>query len=194
MTVAELQEKIAAKDSEIKSVQFNFTQEMKSGLSKEVQKAAGTAYFKKPKNLRIDQASPEKQTVVTAGKSVFIYTPRFNQALKDSWSAWAAKNSFFPGLFGVSDTFKKLKKDYAWEVVGSENLNGEKTLSVSLKGRDGILKFWLGESDFVPRKTEITSGTLQVTTTLVSLELNPSLNDKLFQFSPPPGTNIIKVP
>lgn len=194
ITVPELQDQFISHDASIRSLQFDFKQEVKSGLSKEKQSASGTAYFKKPKNLRIEQTDPENQVIVTSGKSVFIYTPRFKQAFKDSWSRWAQKNLFFPGLLGVSETFEKLKKDFKWEIGGVETLNGEKTWSVRLRGKSDEIKFWLGQTDFVPRKTEIISGTLTLTTTLASLQLNPELDAELFKFVPPLGTAIVKVP
>ena len=196
--MTELQAKMSESDSSTESIQFDYIQEMSSSLSAEVRKSSGTAYFKKPKNLRIDQKGPERQLIVSSGRNVFIYTPRFNQVLKDSWDGWFAKSIFFPGLIGFEKTLEKLKKDYEWKIVGVSDLNGEKTWSVRLTqtppGGGADLSLWLGEADFIPRKTEVTAGTLKVTTTLVSLERNLSLDPVLFNFRRPPDSDVIKIP
>ena len=198
MTVAEIQDKIKSQGAQIQGLQFDYRQEMTSSLSPEVQKASGTAYIKKPKSLRIEQRDPEPQVIVGSGKNIFIYTPRFKQVLKDSWKRWVKKNPLLPGLFGESETFERLKKDFRWEVSGREDMNGEKTIHLRLRenpepdGQELIL--WLGETDFIPRKTKMLSGTLEVTTTLVSLQVNPPLEDKLFRFVPPPGTVTVQMP
>ena len=198
MTVSELQEKIKSEETQIKSLQFDYEQEMTSELSREIQKASGTAYIQKPKSLRIEQKDPEKQVIVGSGKIVFIYTPRFNQVLKDSWSRWVKNNPLLPGLFGGPETFERLKSHFQWEVAGLEDLNGEKTIHLRLKentasgGEELIL--WLGESDYIPRKTKMVDGTMEITTTLISLKINPSIEAKIFQFVPPPGTTLVQMP
>lgn len=198
MSVTELQEKMAGTDASLESVRFSYVQEMHSDLSSEVRKSSGMAYFKRPKQLRVEQTEPETQLIVSAGKAVFIYTPRFNQVLKDSWDRWFSKNVFFPGLLGFSETFKKLKKEYRWQILGETDMDGNKTVVVQLnsnmQGENQQLKLWISQDDFIPRKTELVLGTLTLTTTLSSLQLNPELNSDLFRFRQPPHSEIIAVP
>jgi len=191
---------MALSDSSLESVQFNYSQKMVSSLTKEVRASSGTAYFKKPGMLRIEQVKPERQLIVSAGKFVFIYTPRFHQVIKKLWKRYFSDHLFFPGLLGFSDTLKKLKKEYQWKIVGTDMVGGEKTLTVRLKslsqdrqGRTGHLDLWVGESDFIPRKTELVEGTLKVTTVLGSLQLNPKLEPQLFKFRKPANTELIRL-
>ncbi len=198
ITVSELQKKMAESDAGLQSVRFDYVQEMKSGLTDEVQTSSGTAYFKKPKNLRIEQKEPMPQLVVSSGKSVFIYTPRFKQVLKDSWNHYFAKGSFFPGLIGFQQTLEKLKSDYRWSLGASSEMNGEKMFRLNLENKSpqdkDQLNLWIAESDFIPRKAEVIAGTLKVTTTLVSLQKNPVLDAELFKFEKPQESQIIQVP
>lgn len=198
VTVSELQEEMARSDSTIKSMSFGYIQEVRSSLTSEVQTSSGIAYFSKPRNLRIEQKEPERQLIVSSGKTVFIYTPRFHQVIKDSWNNWFSKNSFFPGLVGFSETLKKLKKDYNWTIVGVDDLNGEETFSVRLENAGDDtgqrLNLWVGKADFIPRKTEVITGTLKLTTTLVSLKKNPELDAELFHFVQPEDSEMIEIP
>ena len=197
MTVAEVQEKMAQSDASLESVRFTYVQEMRSSLTEEVQTSSGIACFKKPRNLRIEQKEPLPQLIVSSGKYVFIYTPRFKQVLKDSWDRYFSKSSFFPGLIGFQETMQKLKDRYQWNVAEVSDLNGEKILHLRLKslGTDtDQMDLWIAQSDFIPRKAEMVTGTLKVTTTLVALEKNPSLGPELFKFERPEESRVISVP
>lgn len=199
LTVGELQEKMRSSESSVRTMQFRYVQEMRSSLANEVRISSGTVYLRKPRDLRIEQSGPERQLIVASGKSVFVYTPRFKQVLKDSWDRWIERNTFFPGLSGFSDTLQKLTRDYRWEIRGDGEIDGEKTLQVTLhrKGEGepaDHLDLWLGEADFIPRKTELVSGTLKLTTTVAALRVNPGLDAGLFKFEPPAGTGTIEMP
>ena len=198
LTVAELQRRIREQDGKLMSAQFEYVQEMRSSKSLETARSKGKAYYQKPQMLRLEQEAPERQVIVTQGKSVFIYTPRFKQVLKDSWKNWSRRNSFLPGLFGSSGTLERLEKDYAWKMENGENLNGEETVVVSLNSKvegagDG-LKLWLGAEDFVPRKAQVASESWSLVTSLVSLKLNLSIDPGLFRFSPPKDAVVVQVP
>lgn len=198
MTVDELQRGMMESESSLKTLKFDFVQETCSALNSERHESSGTAYVRKPKQLRIEQNEPEKQLLISDGKTVYVYTPRFNQVIKDSWKKWFSKNLFFPGIAGFVEMIETLKKDYQWTVNGLAQLDGVNTVIVQLtcsdKKRDERLKLWVSENDFMPRKTEFTSGTLSMTTTLVSLKRDEELNPELFKFNRPAKAEIIKMP
>lgn len=197
LTVSTLQEKISNSDLSLESIQFNYLQEMHSTLTSEVHSSSGIAYLKKPKELRIEQIEPEKQLIVSSGKNVFIYTPRFKQVIQESWNRWFANNLFFPGILGFSETFQRFKNEYHWEITGTLELNGEKLVTVHLqslsKEKDHHLNLWVSESDFIPRKTELVFGTLTLVTTCTSLQKNPELKSDLFRFRRPPDSEMIQL-
>src|SRR5438270_13774674 len=120
-------------ESSVKTLEFLYIQEMRSSLASEVRTSSGTVYLRKPKQLRIEQSGPERQLIVSSGKAVYVYTQRFKQVLQDSWDRWFSKNTFFPGLSGFSGTLQKLTQEYQWEIRGVGELNGEKTVEVSLR-------------------------------------------------------------
>ena len=186
-------------ESSMESIRFDYVQEMRSELTSEIKQSSGTAYFKKPKQLRVEQQTPEPQLIVSEGKTIFIYTPRFGQVLKDSWTKWSSQNLLFPGLVTFSNTFQNLKKNYSWEILESVEINGEKNLVVKLipttkTQEKSWLKLWLREQDYLPRKTEWVSGTLSLVTTMGSLEKNAELKPDLFKFNRPPNTEVIQAP
>ena len=197
LTPAELQTRMAQADAALKTVSFDYVQELRSEAASEARRSSGTASIRKPRSLRIEQTDPERQLVVSDGHSVYVYTPRFHQVLKDSWKHWLSQNLFFPGLSGFSDTLKKLEEDYTWEILGEVQLRGEKTLALRLKknGTPGeSLDLWVGASDFIPRRSEVVSGTLKLSTTLTELRKNPDLAAGLFKFNKPKDARVIAVP
>ncbi len=194
-TVSELQGKIQEADKNLKSIKFEYSQEMKSAESSKSSTVIGKAFFVKPNRLRVELESPEKQLIVTSGKFLYVYTPRFNQVLKDSWKHWARSNFFFPGLFGSSGSFEMLKNSYQWSLGQS---NDPSTIKLTLVGKSSgqaeSVDLWLGKDDFIPRRAELKNGGVSLITVLASLQLNPELNPSLFKFSAPKGASIVDVP
>lgn len=197
ITVPELQEKMEQASLKVEGLSFHYLQEMRSELNSTVRHSSGTAVLLKPRHFRLEQTQPEPQTVVSSGKTVFIYTPRFRQAVKNSWNKWLSENLLFPGLATFSDAMKKLKGDYEWSILEEREMNGEKTICVRLNSRSAQqhhhLILCLGAADFIPRKTEWVSGTLSLSTTILSLEINPALSYELFRFRPPKGTAVVEL-
>jgi len=197
ISVGDLQKKMSESDESLKTMTFEYTQIMRSGIATEVRESSGVAYVKKPKMLRIEQRSPEEQFIVADGKSVYIFTPRFHQVIRDSWDNWSSKNMLFPGMSGFSGAMSKLKNGYNWEVRGAADINGEKTIEVRLKSVSGTsenLSLWISESDYMPRKAEFVDGTLTLSTTFVSVRRNPEIAQELFRFQKPPDSEIIQMP
>ena len=198
LTVDELQKKMAESDLNLQTLEFNFTQEAASSLAEEKRRSSGAAYVQKPKKFRIEQVEPEKQLLISDGKSVYVYTPRFNQVVKDSYKKWFSKNIFFPGMSGFSNTLEQLNKEYLWVLKDEGALDGEKTFVAELtpfdKDRKETIKLWIDRDDFIPRKTELVSETLTLTTTVNGLKRNEILKPELFKFSRPEKSEMISIP
>ncbi len=198
LTVGEIQEKMLTSDQQLSSLKIEYAQKMTSSLTAETKESSGKAFLRKPRELRIEQSNPESQLIVSSGKNVFIYTPRFRQVVKDSWQRWSDNQFLLPGVSGFGQTLDRLKKDYNWEVLGSAEIKGVKTILVRMTrpgNKDGEkLKVWISESDFIPRRTELVMGTLKMTTEVTSIELNPVLDSGLFRFQQPKDANVIQAP
>ncbi len=197
ISLAELQDGMRKSDESVGSVQFSFIQETRSTLTSEVQVSSGTAYIRRPKQFRIEQVYPERQIVVSDGKKLSIYTPRFKQVIEDSWKRWMSQNSFFPGLAGFSGAFEKLRVNYAWKIDGECGAKDGGGIRVRLSGRGAEsergLELCVDAGDFVPRRTELREGTLRVITTLTALKQNPELPVSLFRLERMDGVKIIRM-
>ncbi|OGR81403.1 MAG: hypothetical protein A3I11_07500 [Elusimicrobia bacterium RIFCSPLOWO2_02_FULL_39_32] len=197
LTVKELQDKMEESSRSIESAQFKFIQEMKSSLSDEIKESSGTVIFKKPKFLKIEQRSPEHQIIVTSGKTVFIYTPRFNQVIKKDWNEWMEANFFFPGITQISGSLEKLKKDYDWSLENHSNALFKKEVRVRLKNKESKegteMLLTLDEKETILKKMEFFLNTFKVTTTLQEFEKNPNLKEKDFEFKPPKDAAVFQM-
>ncbi len=199
ISVQELQEKMLASDLRLTSLKVDYAQKMTSSLTAEVKKTSGTAYLRKPRELRIEQGDPEPQIIVASGKTVQIYTPRFRQVVKDSWQRWSDSQLLLPGIAGFGQTLDRLKKEYAWDIQGSTVIKGMNMILLKLSKPDGAaerenLTMWISETDFIPRRSELVMGTLKMTTEVKAIELNPELDRALFRFQPPKDTTVIQAP
>lgn len=189
-----------ASDRQLTSLKVDYAQRLTSSLTAEVRKTSGTAYLRKPRELRIEQGEPEPQVIVASGKTVQIYTPRFRQVVKDSWQRWSDSQLLLPGIAGFGQTLERLKKDYAWDIQGSTVIKGMNMILLKLTKPEGAaaerenLTMWISESDFIPRRSELVAGTLKMTTEVKALELNPELDRALFRFQPPKDATVIQAP
>ena len=84
-------------------------------------------------------------------------------------------------------------------LTGKPLLNGEETFAIELRPspeeKDSErIRLWISADDFIPRKTEWTSGTLTLTTTLVSVKKNLALKKELFEFQKPQDAEMVDFP
>lgn len=154
------------------------------------QKFTGTMQVKRPGQFRWETTSPSKQLIVTSGKTVWIYDPDLEQAVRQNLDDQVGNT---PALLlsGQSATIMKSfrvtqpkasepyfvlypkAEDGVFESLGIRFAN-----TASAKGAPSqmILKDSLGQ---------------QTTINFSNVKLNPTLSANAFNFVPPKGTDVI---
>ncbi len=199
MTVEGLKAEMKKSYQACKSIQFNYAQSVRSTMSNEIRSSSGTFYFKSPNLLKIEQKSPEQQWIVCNGNKVTVYTPRFKQATRYSWEAWAEGNFFLLCLTGSKESLEKLEKGYQWTIENKEAPESFECLEVHLepahdKIENGSLRLWVHRADFFLRKIEwCGENGLSFTTDLKDLIVNPELKKSLFNFKEEPTVEIFNI-
>ncbi len=180
-------------DSALTSLKAGFTQTVlfvEAGLE---QKVEGTISYLKPDKLRIEHSSPARQVIVTDKKDIWIHKPGDNQAVKTKWEDW--KNLQSSGLSGIMDfgNYSELASRNKVTAVPPSAPGEMARLILMPLDRSGLytLTLSLSATDYFPVRADLVVESAKISTVLTSAERNAGLDEKLFDFTPPKGTEII---
>lgn len=154
------------------------------------QKFMGTMQVKRPGQFRWETTSPARQLIVTSGKTVWIYDPDLEQAVRQNLDEQVGNTpalllSGQPGTImksfrvtqpNVSEPYFVLypkNEDGVFESLGLRFSSNSAGQSAPLQM---VLKDSLGQ---------------QTTINFSNVTLNPALNSSVFNFTPPKGTDVI---
>ena len=143
--------------------------------------------MKKPNKYRIES---EHQTLVTDGATVWAYSPVNNQVVVDKHKE--NRNSISPEQFVLN-----LPANYYTTILASEKGKEATQLTLKLVPKDDrsfvrSVKVWVEDGNWTIRKVSITDvNDTETTYTIKDLKLNTNVNDKLFTFNPPSGTEVV---
>lgn len=154
------------------------------------QKFVGIMQVKRPGQFRWETTSPAKQLIVTSGKTVWIYDPDLEQAVRQNLDEQVGNTpalllSGQPGTIMKSFRVTQPKAGEPYFVLYPKSEDGVfESLGIRFTGNSPsqsapsqmILKDSLGQ---------------QTTITFSNVKLNPALNSSLFNFTPPKGTDVI---
>jgi outer membrane lipoprotein carrier protein len=180
-------------EKNITSVMFDYNQEINFTLTKEKQLNSGQAVFLKPSGVSITQTKPIKQTIISDGTKVWIYTPEYGQVIQDNWKKWT-KNSLVPdSLVNMGQNWKDMRKKYTFTYIGSEDAGTVLTLTPKVKDLWKI-KLWIDPKTFVVNRMTLTAENVAITTYAYNYQLNKPLDKNMFKFKPPKGAEVMKMP
>lgn len=159
---------------------------------------AGRLYNKNPNLLRIDFTDPEEQVLVTDGKLLTIYIPRYEvimeQKLKRRSEASLAGMASQQGL-------NILKKNYGVayltgpDPVPLDEESEEMVVMLKLASRstaEGFRQIVLsiGNNGLIRRITGITLGYEELVFDFTEIKVNQNIPDTRFQYDSPPYANV----
>jgi len=187
ISMSELTSNMQRRYETIENVVAKFAQQVKFGFSNIEQRFTGTLIMKKPRMYRIES---EHQTLVTDGTTVWAYSPVNKQVVIDKYKE--KQNSISPDLFLLN-----LPSDYYSTLLGRETEAEKSLLTVKLVPKDDrsfikSVKLWIVDGTWDVRKILIVDVNETETLYVIDrLSQNTAINDSLFSFSPPPGTEIV---
>ena len=171
-----------------------FKQESKTKTLQRRKKSMGRLYFKKPDKMRWSYLEPEPRDIYLTGKEMMIYLPLRNtvikQSLKDVLPGTAPAQLFMGGAT-LKKTFEITLANPDLQKEGSYCLK----LIPKKKGKMSVeeILLWIGTKDYLPRKSE-SSDILGNITKLYFFKgkTNVKLDKGIFEFKPPPDTEIVE--
>jgi outer membrane lipoprotein carrier protein len=154
--------------------------------------ANGRIYVRYPGMMRWEYEKPEKQVIITDAKKLWIYRPADNQVMTGSAPAFFSDGkgaSFLSDIKLIRQKFKislePSKDDFFYELKLQPL---EKTLDVT------DIRLAVTKNTFtVIRIVTYNSYGDENRIELINHQFNVKLDDKLFSFEIPPGTDVLKI-
>ncbi|OGS56528.1 MAG: hypothetical protein A3J79_14675 [Elusimicrobia bacterium RIFOXYB2_FULL_62_6] len=180
-------------DDALFSLRARFTQEFdfaEAGLKQHIE---GALDYKKPDFLRIEHIKPARQIVYTDKTDLWVYKPEDSQVLKTSWAAW--KSSQNNNLSGILD-FGNYSALTRQNTVAVSTAAGSPYITVTFTPKSETqnykLSLTLSATDYFPAGASLTVDKTVITTTLESVERNIPIDDSVFKFIQPKGTELLE--
>ncbi len=189
-TPTEILEQIQKRYASLDDASAKFTEKVTFKYAKIEQSFTVTLKMKKGNRYRVES---QQQTLVTDGKTVWLYTPASKQVLIDAYKN--DPHTFSPErmLLGLPKNFQATMLSDDASAVGATYVLklAPKTNSESTKLFKSM-KVWVAEKDWSIRKIEYID--LNETTTvyvLSALQFDTGVADEIFRFTPPANTEIV---
>ncbi len=180
--VAQLQQYFAG----LKALSADFAQTVYDGHGKVVERASGHMYMERPRRFRWEYRKPYPQLVIADGKQVWLYDKSLQQITVEplSKALGATPLALLSGSEGLSKVFAihmlPAQGQLTWYQLRPREAQ-QQVQALRLGFADGELRV-LEMDDALNRRTRIA---------LSHLKRNPDLNPDLFEFTPPPGVDVI---
>jgi outer membrane lipoprotein carrier protein len=194
VTTALVFEKIEALDKSLTSLAAHYKQTVKLEEGDSGQSVEGRVAYLKPNRLRIEHQKPEKQSVISDGKKVWVWRQETNQVIGMDLEDWKRSEPMLQNLmeFGSYGAFLR-KYDVSVATVSAPGADGHKKVTLKLKPRepssDFSLLLTLSTKDWFPGETVLRVGQVDVKTSFDDIQYNPELPAKSFDFKVPPGAD-----
>jgi len=153
--------------------------------------ARGNLYFKPPYFLRLEQAQPQEELLITDAQKLWWYIPQKNEAYRYAADTFGTELRLLAEVLqGLSDARDK------FSIISSDTPNAasyqlELTPDPPWKDIDH-LELMIRKGDFVIEQIDIVNTIGGLTRFILSnVKENQSFQNELFSFSPPPGTKLI---
>lgn len=177
----------------IRSLRAEFVQEVENPILGSRTVSRGTLYQRQPDRLLMRFSDPAGDVVVSDGRYIWAYYPSVDE--KQVMRVAAARGA--PSGFDLRAQFigDPLQR-FAARLEGTDTVAGRPAHVLHLTPRERTtyrsLKVWVDARDHLVRRFVIEEQNGVTREFVLSgLELNPTLADSLFEFTPPPGTQVI---
>ena len=177
-------------DRELDSLAARFSQSLSADETGVASSLEGTVSYLKPERLRIEYFRPERQTVVSDGKDIWIHRHANAQVIQSTLEDWRQSYPLVGNLMQFG-SYAKMLRSYD---VSLDTGSPAPTLRLLPKYRSAgfVLRFVLQAADLFPAKAELQVRNTHVRTDLDALRFNPPLREKDFDFTPPAGADIFR--
>ncbi len=195
-TLAEISAHLDDLDARMTSLTCRFVETMDMGEGAPEQSVSGLVQYKKPDFLRIEYKTPEPQSVVLDGQSLWIWRPSTDQAIETSMENWKKSQPMARQLLDFGH-YGEMLKDYDVSIasISAPDAQGFYGVTLDLRPKGGggfALRLGLSTKDYFPSRSEMRVGAVSVSSRFSEVRLNPDIADNVFHFTPPPDADVFK--
>lgn len=177
----------------VTSLQAGFEQTIEIPVLERTRTGDGTWYQKGRGRFKMKFADPEGDVIVSDGEHLWLYYPSTHpgQVIRSTIDG----NVTGAGLVDLQGRIFAEADRYDAVLEGQEDIEGVSTHRVLLTPRVESpyrsVRVWIALEDHLVRKFEIVERNETVRTVLLrELQPNASIPDDVFEFEPPPGTDV----
>jgi outer membrane lipoprotein carrier protein len=183
--------KMQAFYNKTKDLKGKFKQVYTDTLYNRQRTSYGYFYVKKPGMMRWNYLKPERKAFIADGKELWVWEPEDQQAFRNPLSTNTLSTGL-PFLLGTGDLRKEFIISYA-----EDKLGGPGDIVLKLKPKSPTAQYLyvllvLKSNDFSVSESMVVNKTSRNHFIFTNLEINTRVPKSRFQFTPPPGTKIIK--
>jgi len=186
-------EKLQENYGKIDTYQAEFKQQLSSTVQgKVISKGSGTVFYKKPGKMLWRYTAPEDHIFLTDGNTIWDYSP----VDKEAYVLPVSDRVYKSFLLGLGD----IRKDFEVSFHSGRKKNKDGQYQLDLVPRSqveretlGTITLYVDPESFMVKSTEMVDafGNRNVMR-FSDMELNVPLDDSVFKFEPPPGTQVIR--
>jgi outer membrane lipoprotein carrier protein len=175
---------------QVRSMQAEFEQQMHNPLLGQTTRSSGTLYQRQPDRFLMQFSDPEGDVIVSDGQYFWLYYPSVD-ARQVIRTPRGPQGLDLHAQF-IGDPVNRFQATSH----GRESVRGRDAHVLTLVPREPLgyrtLKVWIDADDHLVRRFELTEENGNVRQfELRNVVVNPSLPDRLFQFTPPAGAQVI---
>lgn len=174
-----------------RSLRAEFEQQIRNPLLGRTTQSSGTLYQRQPDRFLMEFSDPAGDVIVSDGEYFWLYYPSVDE--RQVIRAPRGPQGLDLHAQFIGDPVSRFDATSH----GTESVRGRTAHVVTLVPRQPAgyrsLKVWIDADDHLVRRFELTEENGAVRRfELSDLVVNPSLPDRLFEFTPPPGTQVIQ--
>lgn len=188
-------EGIQKKYEKINNFQALFTQTSEVKALNKTQNAEGEVWFKKPGKMRWNYNTPNKDQIVSDGKTLWFYDEDEEQVVETPLaqvSETQSTTTLLSGLGNIKELF-----DTSFAEAEDMNLNGGYLVDLVPKGDEEYNKVTIlvDQNDMMVNTIFLYDpfGNLTIVK-LLDIQIDTEVSDSLFSFKAPEGTEVVKPP
>ncbi|MFC1524102.1 outer membrane lipoprotein carrier protein LolA [Thermodesulfobacteriota bacterium] len=208
LSVIEIAGRLQEKYEKTTSIKADFIQRTMITLNKRERRGSGSMIIQKPGKMRWDYTLPAEQVVLCDGEKIYMYFAKERQMVVAPASGYIESDvtySFFSGSGDLLRDFDVFSPDKHVEQVSESK--GEITREDLLSDDQYLIKLvpkkphpqvdfihaWLFKDTFLINRLQIVDLFGSITDFhFTRLEVNVPVDADAFEFTPPPGTEIIE--
>ena len=193
-TLDEVVARLEATYRETRDLKAEFRQVAVNKAMNRTTQGEGTVWLKRPGKMRWEFRTPTPQTIVSDGKSFWVYTPELNQVTISEAPATLGAGPAGSFLMGMG----RLREEFTIRFLNPANptdASGHAVLDLRPKKPEPTMARLVVTVD--PARSLIRSAVIYdvlentVTLRFTAIELNSGLPEGRFAFTPPPGVAVV---